>query len=75
MGDRVLDIQQLKKIFSGMVSVLVTVIPLLLSVQQQAPAGTDACSLNAADVAVIKGLLGGRNGSCIWNQTFSEILV
>ena len=69
----------MNKIFSALVSFLVTVMPVILALHQTAvdadgAVGQMSCGLSDSHSAMIKGAMIGRNESCYFNMTIDEIL-
>ena len=73
----------MNKIFSALVSFLVTVVPIILALHQPAvdadgAVGQMSCGLSDSQGAMIKGairgIMIGRNESCYFNMTIDEIL-
>lgn len=69
----------MNKIFSALVSFLVTVVPIILALHQPAvdadgAVGQMSCGLSDSQGAMIKGAMIGRNESCYFNMTIDEVL-
>ena len=69
----------MNKIFSALVSFLVTVVPIILALHQPAvdadgAVGQMSCGLSDSQVATFKGVMIGRNESCYFNMTIDEVL-
>ena len=73
----VIDIGMMNRIFSALVSFLVTVVPIILALTPStgiSEIGTNACSLTANEIAVIQSGMMSRNETCSYNMTLNEIL-
>ena len=68
----------MNKIFSALVSFLVTVVPIILALHQPAvdadgAVGQMSCGLSDSQGAMIKGAMIGRNESCYFNMTLQSV--
>eukprot|EP01052_Picozoa_sp_SAG31_P058855 SAG31_NODE_18216_length_643_cov_1.071691_1_plen_66_part_10 len=65
----------MNKIFSTLVSFLITVVPIILALHQPTLHRDMSveCELSAIEVATIKGLMGRANSTCSFNVTIDDI--
>ena len=75
-----MDIPMVNKIFTALVSFLLTVVPIIMTMHRASATATavaaeDACSLSAPLVTTIQGVMMGMgNAACSYNVTLNEIM-
>ena len=70
----VIDASMMNKIFTALLSFLITIVPIILTLYQPSSDGAIVCELSAQETLSIQAAMASRNHTCNYNMTLGDVL-
>ena len=71
----VIDASMMNKIFTALLSFLITIVPIILTLYHQPSSdGAIVCELSAQETLSIQAAMASRNHTCNYNMTLGDVL-